>query len=99
MTTFDYEDAKEDLMTIRSTRLVAYLVPLLVLGSGVSFASSGPAIVAAGNPALAAFCPTDSSFANRRATRTSTSYRIAQFGHCRCSHWDANNHCDGQTCN
>ena len=39
-------------MTTRSIRLVAYLVPLLALGTGVSLAASGPAKVAAANPAL-----------------------------------------------
>lgn len=46
-------------MTARSIRLVAYLVPLLALGTGVSLAASGPAKVAAANPAPVAFCPTD----------------------------------------
>jgi hypothetical protein len=43
-------------MSTRSTRLVAYLVPLLALGSGVSLASSGPPIVAIGSHLPHAFC-------------------------------------------
>jgi hypothetical protein len=45
------------LMTTRSIRPVAYLVALLALGTGVSLAASGPAKVAAANPAPVAFCP------------------------------------------
>jgi disulfide bond formation protein DsbB len=48
------------LMTTRSIRLVAYLLALLALGTGVSLAASGPAKVAAANPAPVAFCPTES---------------------------------------
>ena len=50
-------------MTTRSIRLVAYLVLLLALGTGVSLAASGPTKVAAANPAPVAFCPTDPSLA------------------------------------
>ena len=50
-------------MTTRSIRLVAYLVALLALGTGVSLAASGPAKVAAANPAPVAFCSANSSFA------------------------------------
>jgi hypothetical protein len=57
-------------MTTRSIRLVAYLVPLLALGTGVSLAASGPAKVAAANPAPVAFCPTDPSLAQRRTQLT-----------------------------
>ena len=63
-------------MTTRSIRLVAYLVPLLALGTGVSLAASGPAKVAAANPAPVAFCPTDPSLAQRRTIHTSTHNRI-----------------------
>lgn len=38
-------------MTARSIRLVGYLVALLALGNGASLAASGPAKVAAANPA------------------------------------------------
>jgi hypothetical protein len=81
-------------MTTRSIRLVAYLVPLLALG--VSLASWGPAIAAAGNPPPAAFCPTDSSFAHRRTIHTSTHNRIAL--HCNCCGRDENGHCNHQCC-
>jgi hypothetical protein len=95
MTTFELREAKEGLMTLHSIRLAAISILLLALGSSVSLASSGPAIVAAGNPALAAFCPTGLNVANRRATRPLTSYRVAE---CRCSKWDENKHCIAQSC-
>ena len=75
-------------MTTRSIRLVAYLT-LLALGSGVSFASSGPVNVPAGNLAPAAFCPTN----------VRTYSRIAQFGHCYCCGRDQYGHCNHQCCN
>jgi len=79
------------LMTTRSIRPVAYLVALLALGTGVSLAASGPAKVAAANPAPVAFCSADSSFAQRRTIHTSTHNRIAF--HCRCCGRDENGHC------
>ena len=61
-------------MTTRSTRLVAYFVPLLALGVGVSLAPSGPAVAAAGIHSPATFCLTDSNFSHRRTIHTSPHY-------------------------
>jgi hypothetical protein len=85
-------------MTTRSTRLVAYLVLFLALGSGVSLASSSPAIVADGIRSSSTFCLTDSSFAHRGTIHTFSHYRIAQFGHCYCCGRDENGHCNHQCC-
>lgn len=85
-------------MTTRCVRLVAYLVPLLALGSGVSLASSGPAIVADGIHPPTTFCPTDSSFAHRGTIPPYSHIRIAQFGHCHCGGYDAYGHCNHQVC-
>jgi hypothetical protein len=85
-------------MTTRSTRLVAYFVPLLALGFGVSLASSGPAIAADGIHPPAAFCLTDSSLAHRRIIHASSHYRTAQL-HCTCCGKDENGHCNHQCCN
>jgi hypothetical protein len=78
-------------MTTCSIRLVAYLVLLLALGTGVSLAASGPTKVAAANPAPVAFCPTGPSLAQRRTIHTSTHNRITF--HCRCCGRDENGHC------
>jgi disulfide bond formation protein DsbB len=83
-------------MAIRSIRLVGYLVALLALGTGVSLAASGPAKVAAANPAPVAFCATDPSFAHRRIIYTSIHDRIAL--HCHCCGTDENGHCNHQCC-
>jgi hypothetical protein len=83
-------------MSARSIRLAGCLVALLALGTGVSFAASGPAKVAAANPAPVAFCPTDPSFAQRRNICISTHDRIAL--HCRCCGTDENGHCNHQCC-
>ena len=90
-------------MTVRSFCLVAYLVPLLavqllVLGSGVSLASSGPAIVANTSHSSAIFCRSDSRFSHRGNTQTLYSRRIAQL-HCSCCGRDENGHCNHQCCN
>jgi hypothetical protein len=71
-------------MTTRSIRLVAYLVPLLVLGSEASLASSGPPIVGIGSHLPSAFCLSNASNAHRGAIPSFSPYRIAQFGHCSC---------------
>jgi hypothetical protein len=85
-------------MTTRAIRLLAFLLPLLALGSVVSLASSGLAIVGDGNPPAAALCPTDSNLTLRRTIHTSTHSRIAQFGKCRCCGRDENGHCNHQCC-
>ncbi len=83
-------------MTARAIRLVVCLVPLLVLNAGVSFASSGPVNVAAGNPPAAAFCPVDSTLTHRHAIKATTRDRLAL--HCYCCGKDENGHCNHQCC-
>jgi hypothetical protein len=84
-------------MTIRS-RLVAYLVPLLALGSGVSLAASGPAIVSGGTQLHSMYFPADSSFVHRGASLKFSHRRIAQNLHCVCCGKDENGHCNHQCC-
>lgn len=84
-------------MTTRSTRLVAYLASVLVLGSGVSLASPGPAIVAGGIHSSSSICLPASCFAHRGVTYKSSHNQIAL--HCQCGGWDANGHCNHQVCN
>jgi hypothetical protein len=96
--TLDHWDAKEDIMTTRSARLVAFLVPLLVLGFGVSLASSGPAIVADGIHPSSPLCLAGSSLLHRRTTLACSNQRIAQL-HCYCCGKDENGHCNHQCCN
>jgi hypothetical protein len=88
--------AKEDVMTIRSPRFFPYLALLLALGSGASLAASGAAM-AEGTQPQSMFCPADSSFVHRGATRP-FSRRIAQL-HCTCCGKDENGHCNHQCCN
>ena len=84
-------------MTTRTARLVACLVPLLVLGSGVALASSGPAIVAEGIRPHSMACLSDSCIAHRGVNYTSFHNQIAL--HCQCGGYDANGHCNHQVCN
>lgn len=72
-------------MTARFTRLVAYSVVFLALGSGVSLASSG-APAANGIRPASALC-----------LRTSSHNRIAL--HCYCCGKDSYGHCNHQCCN
>jgi hypothetical protein len=95
MTEFD-GNPKEELMTIRSIRLVAYLA--LALGAGASFASSGLASTADGIRPASNFCLADSSFAHRGTIRKSSQIRVAQ-QHCSCCGRDENGHCNHQCCN
>ena len=82
-------------MTIRSTRLVACLVLLIVLASGASLASSGPAIAADGTRST--FCLTEHGLFSREARHSNYSnIRLAQ--HCRCCGKDENGHCNHQCC-
>jgi hypothetical protein len=69
-------------MTTRSTRLVAHLVLLLALASGVSLASSGPAIAAKGKARLSTSCAGPCVPGCR----------------CVCCGRDANGHCNHQCC-
>jgi hypothetical protein len=96
-------EAKEDVMPRRSTRLLAYLFPLLALCAAVSLASSGPAIAAEGvqpasNHLASKFCLADSDFAHRATIRASFHNRFAQLQHCRCCGKDENGHCNHQCC-
>jgi hypothetical protein len=72
-------------MTIRSTRLVACLVPLLALGSAAPLASSSLAFIAHVTQPNSLVCP-------------SSQRGIAQNLHCRCCGWDENGHCNHQCC-
>jgi hypothetical protein len=83
-------------MTIRSIRLVAYLV--LALGAGVLVASSAPATAADGIRNASNFCVADSNFSHRGTIRASSQIRVAQ-QHCSCCGRDENGHCNHQCCN
>jgi hypothetical protein len=85
-------------MTRHSTRLLAYLFPILALGAAISFAPSGPAFAANGIQPPANFCLADSGFAHRATIRASFHNRFAQLQHCRCCGKDENGHCNHQCC-
>jgi hypothetical protein len=83
-------------MTTRSTRLAAFLVLLIVLASGVSLASSGPALTTGGMQTSTS-CRTDHVLLIRGPRHTNYSpIRMAQ--HCRCCGKDENGHCNHQCC-
>jgi hypothetical protein len=87
-------------MTTRSTRLVAYLILLLALASGVPLASSGPAIAADGKAPRSTFCRTDHVLLCRGTRHSNSSHiRLAQMLHCYCCGRDENGHCNHQCCN
>jgi len=86
-------------MITRPTRLVAYLVPLLFIGPGVSLASSGPAVVADGIRPPSAYCLNNKNIAHGVTPITYSKVRTAQFGHCYCCGRDENGHCNHQCCN
>jgi hypothetical protein len=88
----------EDIMTIRFIRLAAYLVLLLALGAGMSFASSGLATAVDGIHPASNFCVADSSFSHRGTIRASSWILVAQ-QHCTCCGRDENGHCNHQCCN
>jgi len=88
---FDHCEAKEDSMTARSIRLVAFLIPLVAFGAGESFASSERSSGTLKSPQLAVCRPADSGIASRR-----TDGRIAF--KCRCCGRDENGHCNHQCC-
>jgi hypothetical protein len=90
-------EAKEDVMTRRSTRLLAYFFPILALCAAISLAPSGPAVAADGIQPPANFCRADSSFARRATIRASLHNRFAQL-HCSCCGRDENGHCNHQCC-
>jgi hypothetical protein len=91
-------ETREDFMTIRFIRLAAYLVLLLALGAGISFASSGLATAADGIHPASNFCVADSGFSHRGTIRASSLIRVAQ-QHYTCCGRDENGHCDHQCCN
>src|SRR5690348_4167205 len=82
--------AKEDCVAIRFISLIACLVTLLALNTGVSVASPGPTGVATATQPTA-FCP-----AQRGAGATSTQNRVAL--RCHCCGRDENGHCNHQCC-
>ena len=91
-------------MTTRSTRLVAYLVSLLVLGSGVSLASSGPAIVADGIHVVSLKMTTPFSHAGRiTQTRPEERVQLSAGGNpavCKANYDQCIKGCDGMaSCN
>jgi hypothetical protein len=71
-------------MSIRSTRLVACLIPLLALGSAAPLASSSLAFIAHVTKANSLICSSSSHLG------------IAQNLHCYCCGWDENKHCNKQ---
>jgi len=90
--------SKGDLMTARATRLVAFLVLLIVVACGVSLASLGPAVAADGMRSPSTFCLTEHVLFSRGTRHSNYSHiRMAQI-HCRCCGRDENGHCNHQCC-
>jgi hypothetical protein len=89
-------------MAATSIRLIAFVVSLLLVGSGVAFASSCASVVKGQNPSFANFCSTQSGLASGQSFHTSTKMHLAQGGHCYCCGWENwNGHrvCVHQCCN
>lgn len=84
-------------MTNRSARL-ACLLPLLVLGLGVSLASANPANVGDGIHTSEMLCVPSSVVSPRRTLLSRLNQRIAQV-HCYCCGRDSEGHCNHQCCN
>jgi hypothetical protein len=85
-------------MIARSTRRIACLIALLVLGFGASLPTSGAAIAADGVPSSSRLCVADARLADQRILACSNQ-RFAQLPHCSCCGTDENGHCNHQCCN